>query len=474
MAERLWLLRDLPLWLDETWTAVIVSRQSWAAFWREAWLDPNAPLYYLITRLWVEIAGVSNLALRLPSLAFVTLAAALPLLWRPSGLSREASAAWAALIFLWFPGILFSLEARCYSLLLLVSVAQTIAYARLIEAPSIGAATRWCALAALALLTHYFAIYVIAAQGVAYIVRHREAALRTWPAALAFAPALGWMLYHLPRLIHWARPEIAWYDQVTLQTAWKIPAFVIGPGMPYFLPLVAILCVGLYLLGRAGADARDEAPAPLPHLWWAVGAGIAALVLAGSIGTIQPSLVPRYLTPIAPLALLGLVLIARETRRARAAHLMLVLLFFGVAMKPARLAELVAERGAAGYERASEQLLAARPNQLVFAADGIGSKAADPLSLARTGAFFLERAGARVETVNLILDPAEDPNRRLLASATGSRPVILWFYAGRNTAAEAFPPAISRIDPSWSCRHSRAQSGGVVACAPKRLLPAER
>lgn len=469
LLERLWLAPDLPLWLDETWTASIVSQQSWSAFWREVYLDPNAPLYYLVMHVWTAGAGVSDLALRIPSLLFVLLAAALPLAWRPHGLSREAALAWAALIFCWVPGIVFSLEARGYTLLLLISTAQTIAYARLLKRPTNRRASLWCGLAAAAILTHYFAGMLAAVQGFFYLALHRRTAVRTWPAALAFLLAFGWLLFHLPRLMEWSQPDITWLPLITLENAWAFPAFLVGPLLPTFLPLVAAVLLGSLLLSRSGNSAPDELRSPSAHLWWTAAAGLAALALALAIGALQPSLTPRYLTPLVPTALLALVLLAGCARRAHFGYTLLVGLYLAFALKPQLMAEYLRERGETGYQRESERLAAFQPNQLVFAADSPGARVAAPRSLADSGAFFFKRAGLQIGTVSAVLDPAFDPNRVLLANATASRPVILWIYHGDKSAARRFPPSIDRIDPRWSCEHRRSGDMGIVSCAPKRL-----
>src|SRR5438045_9732063 len=57
-AERLWFAANLPFWLDESWTAAIVSAPDWRSFWREVYLDVNAPLYYLAMRPWSAVFGV--------------------------------------------------------------------------------------------------------------------------------------------------------------------------------------------------------------------------------------------------------------------------------------------------------------------------------------------------------------------------------------------------------------------------------
>jgi hypothetical protein len=470
-AERLWLAWDLALWVDETWTGTIVSQPGWRAFMREVWLDPNAPLYSLVMRLWTALFGLSNLALRAPSLLFAAAAAALPLLCRMPGLSFQARAAWGALIFFWIPGIIFSLDARGYALLLLLSVAQTILYARLLEAPSLRWAAGWALLAGLAILTHYYALCLAAVQGLLYLAIHRRRALATWPAALAFLPAFAWCLHHLPRLLQWTRPELNWYNRISWETAWELPAFLVGPVTPVFLPLLLALMGGIYVHSLSGDEARDEVSPSARSLGYAVATGAAVLLILALLGTLRPLLTVRYLTPIVPLALLGLVLAVRRAKRAHLGYLLLAGLYLLFALKPATLAAYIEERGEAGYEEAAEFLIRARPDRLVFAADAPGSWAAEPHTLAETGTFFFRRAGVQPKVVSLILRTTQDPNPRLLAQATGARPAILWFYVAEGSAAAVFPPSLNRLRPDWACFHRRRKTAGVIACAPRHLFP---
>src|SRR4051812_6097099 len=78
---RLWLASRQPLWFDESWTAMVAATP-----WRELphilKVDPNPPLYYLVMRVWAAVAGTSDVALRLPGLAAVALAAWLPTLMK--------------------------------------------------------------------------------------------------------------------------------------------------------------------------------------------------------------------------------------------------------------------------------------------------------------------------------------------------------------------------------------------------------
>ena len=167
LGVRLWVGHDLPLWIDESWTAMIAGQSSWSAFWREVWLDCNPPLYYGLMALWTQLFGLSALALRLPSILLVTAAALMPLLWRVPGLPRSAAYVWAILILFWGPGLELSVDARGYGLLLFLSTAQVIAYVRLLDRPQGRRALLWASLASLCALTHYHALLLAGIGGIA-------------------------------------------------------------------------------------------------------------------------------------------------------------------------------------------------------------------------------------------------------------------------------------------------------------------
>ena len=452
--ERLWLGQGLPLWLDETWTAVIVGQDSWGAFWREVWLDCNAPLYYFVMWLWQGLAGNSNWALRLPSIAFISLAAVLPIFWRAK-LDRTTALIWVALLCLWWPGLAISLDARAYALLFLISVAQTIAYANLLDRPDLKRAFVWSTLAALAILTHYYALYVVAVQGVMFLALRRQ--WRTWPAALVFVPVFAWIAFHLPRVAEYARPDVAWYTAVTFETAWSQVAYVIGPLTPVFVAIVGLIVI--YGLVR-----NFDRSGP----WLVVLSGVLALAVALAVGVIKPSLTQRYLTPMAPLVLLG---VAMSVRRSPMAALLLVSLYFAAAMTPDAHRNRLAHRAGYGYERASDFLMQAKPTHLVFLWDHPAAKILDRGSLRQIGGFFFDRAGMDTRTTPLVLDPSDDPTASLMKAATGDRPAVLWVYnTGRKSAARDHPPRFDEIAPDWRCKTTTDGMIGIVACAPNRLF----
>ncbi|HYD44249.1 MAG TPA: hypothetical protein VEA79_03160 [Phenylobacterium sp.] len=444
LALRLWLMSDLPMWIDETWTAVIAGQPSWRAFWREVWLDANAPLYYLFMALW---PGEGNFALRLPSLLFMVGASALVLTWRLPGLTREARLTWAALLFFWSPGLLLSADARGYALLLLIAAAQAIAYARLIEAPGLKRAAGWCGLAGLAVATHYFAAWPALVQGLFYLALHRGRALRTLPALLVLTPLAAWGLYHLPRLLIYAQPGIAWYDPLTFKAAAQAAARTLGPTVPFALLLALILAACRLLKPEESSRGAR----------WTAISGAACLLLLLALGMRQPFLVERYLTPLAPSLLLGVVLLARAP-----IGYAIVTAWYLAAITPAGTRQLLETRSRFGLEVPSRYLLPARPDHVVYSLGYPGARVLDPGTTAQIGSYFFRRAGQRVEAKMVATGP--EATRQLLAAATGARPAIMLLYRAGGG------PRPGDIPPHWRCQDLRGRGSGILACAPRRLF----
>ena len=196
IAVRLKIAASSPLWLDETWSAMIATQPDWAGFLRETWLDCHPPLYYFILRLWVAVAGDSNLVLRLPSFAFTILAALVPLVWRPSGVTTRGAWTFAALLLLWQPGFYVMLDARGYALLLLLSTCSCVAYVKLLDQPTRRNAAIWVMLGTMMFMTHYYSGAILAGQTIILVYRKRLELLRLWPVAFLMTPGLAWFGYH--------------------------------------------------------------------------------------------------------------------------------------------------------------------------------------------------------------------------------------------------------------------------------------
>ncbi len=461
-----------PFWLDESWTGGIIGQPTWRATFHQIYADVNAPLYYVVIRLWSGLAGLSDAALRAPSVAFAASVALAAALVPAPGLTRVQRLGWAAVLAWWFPTLCYAEEARCYALLLLVCTLQTVAFMRLMQAPGLRRASLWATLAATAILTHYDALYLGAAQGVLFLARDPVRGLKTWPAALAFVPAFGWLAYHWPRIVQFARPDIAWYSPLHAAQLPQVVGYLADGGelAPVGLALAAASAVSLRLAlppkPRSSSEAAREGGAAA--VAWAVGA--AALAAAGMIwvGFLRPSFTLRYLTPSAPGLLLAVVwvvdrLAGRRGAAGAVAVLAAVYLGLGGWMLASRL-RMAPKRY--NFEAASSLLAAKGASRLVFLWDHPLDPILAPEQLSALGGFFLHRAGRDIPVTPVVLAQGEDPNRALLQDAAPPGSAILWLYdtVVKGTGAARWPPRITALDPSFACRSFASGRFGVLAC----------
>ena len=448
-----------PLWLDETWTGAIAAQDSFSGFWRQVWLDVNAPLYYLFMHLWQAPFGLSDASLRLPSAIFGAAAPLAIAFWGAKGLERPARLTWAALLALWIPGLWLSGDARCYTLLLLLCALQTLAFVRLLRRPGLAVAAQWCGLSALAILTHYHAAIPTALEGLAYLALARGAAVRTWPAALLFVPVAAWLAVHAPRIAAFTRPDIAWYRLLTWKRLGALAAYPIGSQELAFT-LMAIGGAALMVYVALPSRGRPSPPRPTLRLWIAFALALLGAGLVIGMGFLRPTFTDRYLVPFIPALLLGVVLVAQRLgRRVPLVYAALVIAAAGFAV-PWASTELRSGWRYYNWEQASHDLMRGRPQRLVFVWDHPASQVLEPDQIEDVGGFFVRRAGQPVEMATVRLVPGADPNPALVAAA------LIWAYdrGVLGTAARRYLPNLSQLDPTLICRNYGRGSVGVLAC----------
>ena len=466
---RVWLGLGLPLWLDESWTAMIATQPNWADFWREVWLDCNPPLYYAVMAVWTGVFGASDLALRLPSLIFAALAIALPLGLRVPALSRAATLCFAVLLALWQPGFEISVDARGYALVLALSVAQLLAYIRLMAAPDRRRAWIWASLASLAGLTHYHALLVSGLQGLALLYVHRGRALQLWPAALAFVPAFAWLAIHAPRLADYARPDVAWYEPMTPSLAAALIRYALGGAGWLHIGILADLIV----LSQAMAWRQPAAPiapiAPMAEarraLRWAVLASVIGLMIELALGALRPMLTDRYLVPLVPGILLGLVLAIGQSRYY-VACLAALILAFGLTLNPSDMRAKLVEKTRYSFAPASNFVANSPAKRLVFAWDHPAARILDAQSLAKLGGFFTARAGRDMPVTAIRLPPGRDGNA-LLQRASPADAGVIWIYNRARASAARHRPPVPLLWHGRDCQLEKTRWIGTLACAPK-------
>ncbi|MGB9183456.1 MAG: glycosyltransferase family 39 protein [Solirubrobacteraceae bacterium] len=167
-------LSSQSYWLDEA-QAVHELHLSFGAM-LTAWsrYEWNPPLYLLVAWPWAKLFGTGELALR--SLSALLGVALIPLVYlccrelvsRPAGLMAAAFAAVNPFM------IWYSQEAREYMLLVVLCAGSLLFFARAWRTGGRGDLIWWAALSILALLTQYYASFLVAPEGLALVYRYRS------------------------------------------------------------------------------------------------------------------------------------------------------------------------------------------------------------------------------------------------------------------------------------------------------------
>lgn len=154
--------------------------------------ESTPPLYYALAWLWTQAFGSGEVGLR--SLSALCGTAAVPVAWIAAReLASSRVALWVAGLAAVSPFLVwYSQEARAYALLMLLGALSVWLFARLLTAPRARDAALWALVCALALATHYFAIFLVGAQALWLLARapRRLALAAVAPVALAGAALL--------------------------------------------------------------------------------------------------------------------------------------------------------------------------------------------------------------------------------------------------------------------------------------------
>jgi hypothetical protein len=164
-ALRLSTLDLQSFWYDEAFTPVHVLHPSlWATLRSVAHSENTPPLWYVLAWADSRVLGTGEVALRLPSaLAGI---ATVPVAWAIGAElgcppARRAAAVCAALVavnplFVWY-----SQEARAYGLFVLMGALAMLCFLRAEREPTPRRMAAFALTGALALLTHYFAVFLL-------------------------------------------------------------------------------------------------------------------------------------------------------------------------------------------------------------------------------------------------------------------------------------------------------------------------
>ena len=184
------------LWLDEANTSLILQRDL-GDVWDGILLEASPPLYYYVAAVWAKLFGTGEVGLR--SLSALAGTALVPVAYLAARRLVDRRVALLATAFVAVAPVLvwYSQEIRTYSLVVLFATLSLLFFARTVDDPTRGNVAGFAAASIAALLTHYFAVFLIAAEA-AWLLARDPRSRRIW---IGIAPIAGVGLALVPLVL---------------------------------------------------------------------------------------------------------------------------------------------------------------------------------------------------------------------------------------------------------------------------------
>jgi mannosyltransferase len=237
-----------PLWLDET-ISVEIARLPLSELHGGLRQDGAPPVYSLLLKAWMALLGTGTTAVRLLTVALLPVALLLAhrLGSRLGGLALGRASVVVLAALPWT--MRYASETRMYLLVVVLSLCGALALERVHRDPSRRAVVLLGVAAGLLLLTHYWALFLMAAVGLVHLpglVRRSAPAVRVVAAlALGGVLFLPWLPTFLFQAAHTGAP---WADPLTFAELFRTPRYW-GGGSTTWRTLLALLLVPLAVWG---------------------------------------------------------------------------------------------------------------------------------------------------------------------------------------------------------------------------------
>jgi mannosyltransferase len=171
-------LDSQSLWWDEGYT-LWVSRFSPEKIWHVLSWDTSTPLYYVLLHYWINCFGTSDISLRSLSALFGTISIPLIYLLARKILSDRTSIALAMTLYaVSFYQIWYAKEARCYALLMFLSLGSVYCLLLFLEKPNALQSCGLILFLTASLYTHNMTLFYLPAIAAMWLVYPGERTIR--------------------------------------------------------------------------------------------------------------------------------------------------------------------------------------------------------------------------------------------------------------------------------------------------------
>ena len=324
---------------DEIVTASRILRGSfWHAMDAVGFSESAPPLHYALAWLWTQVTGTGEWGLR--SLSALAGVATVPVAYLLGAelRGRRAGIVTAALVAVSPMLLWYSQEARGYSLMVLLTTVSALYFVRALDGGRQRDFALWGLASGLALATHYFAVFPIAAEAAWLLYRRRREAARGLAIVAGFGLLLAPLAIHQMSYGHaeWignhSLGHRLWETGVTFMTG-ETGDVIARPESPLLgLAPVALILAALALLPLRG-DARERRGAGLMLASAAAAVALPlalALLAPGKDYVFARNLLPALVPLLAAVAVAVTLRAARRAGAVLAAALVAYLLAFSI------------------------------------------------------------------------------------------------------------------------------------------------
>ena len=251
------------IWLDESATLRLLRPGLWDTLSQLPGSESAPPLYYVLAWAWTRVLGTGTVDLRSLSAVFGTLT--VPVAFLAARRASDQAGLWAAGVAAVNPLLFYyAQEARAYSLLILLAGLSFVCWQRALDDPTPRRTAWWAVFSALALTTHYFALFLVIPEALWLMRRY---GVRRLAAPLGGLVVVGLALAPLA-LRQREDGKSNWIEGTSLASriAQAPKQFVVGIDGPgeVVTALLALLCVAaavVVLVRRGTARERETARA---------------------------------------------------------------------------------------------------------------------------------------------------------------------------------------------------------------------
>jgi mannosyltransferase len=250
------------IWLDESATIILVQRGFTGMLSHLSSSESAPPLYYILVWAWTKVFGLGPLGFR--SFSALVGILTVPLMYLAGRCVSPRVGVWAAALTAFNPAMYYySQEARVYALLILFSATAFILWWRALEKPSQRRLWLWAGASILALLTHYFAAFVLVPETIILI---RRLGWRRLLAPVGAVMLVGLALLPLAASQHGNGKKTEWIEETALvsrfaETAKQFVVGVYGPLEILTAVVAGLLAAGALILLLRRTDARERSAA---------------------------------------------------------------------------------------------------------------------------------------------------------------------------------------------------------------------